>query len=220
MKSKASTEKTQLKGRWASHEFRLAIEPELKKFVKTRMLSDIDLRGGVFGNTKGASPLLQSTHFNEARIKGVRFCFTRFACPFYDAEIDDSDFGECLFDDCQLIGAKVRNCNFTSATMTVSCDDARIEKCNFTAAAIKGSLTKGHGGRRASFYNCDFRDAQFKGVEFRACRFVDCNFAGAHFFGCSIHHPKFEGMAPSHSQFTDVNLVGELAECIKKLIEE
>ena len=203
----------QLRDRWFSEEYRTIVEPEINTFIATnKMEKQLDLRGGIFGAYDARFPLLQSVDFIKSIVSHGLFAFSKFFCRFVEAQFQDTDFSECEFNDCNMMKSKFFNCFFKKAKMVAFLDDARFEQCDFSNAVLKGKITKAHGGRRISFVKCNLNNVQFKGIELRACKFVDCTFDGAHFFGCSVQYPKFEGNAPTKSQFTDVDLAGLLQE--------
>ncbi|MCE9530486.1 MAG: pentapeptide repeat-containing protein [Planctomycetes bacterium] len=209
--AKKASEKQILRDRWSSLDFKKAIEPRIEAFVAiNRFEGPIDFRGGVFGAGAVSLSILQSVSFIDAKVSNIEFGYSKFDCGFIDASISNCDFSECSFDDCSMRKAKFSKCSFRKSKMIALLNDAVFEECDFTDAIIKGNISKAHGGRRVVFVKCNFKDAQFKGIELRASRFVDCNFDGVHFFGCTISSPKFEGGAPTESQFTDVDFVGLL----------
>lgn len=218
---KSGSEKAALRNRWQTKEFKKGIEPALKALVAGKKNAEpLDLRGGSFGFYITPFPLVKKLRFINLNLCNIRFDYSTFDGPLQGSVFENVDFSFCDFKECGMSNSKFSRCRFRKTTLAMpGLNDAVFEDCDFTGALMRGTFSKGGGGRRVVFKRCCFHDMQFKGVEFRASKFIDCDFESAHFLACTLAFVKFEGTEPAKKQFTEVDFLSE-AKAIFPIIEE
>ncbi len=197
--------RNQLISRWDSDPFVSEKLRELRGLVKGRIIDDVADFKGISIGQNNSHPSLGSFSFAKCDLARCDFERASIASHFDGSKVSQVSFTRAKLIDCQMKRAIFKNCQFESARLAISCNDAAFRSCNFRDASWLGSFSRSCGGRRVSFVECDFSGCSFKQIEFRATRFENCIFDGASFVWCELAHVKYQGNSPAQSQIKEVD---------------
>jgi uncharacterized protein YjbI with pentapeptide repeats len=194
-----------IKEKWKNIEFLQSIGEHIASlsYGNKACLENIDLSGIAISIN---SSLIKNPSLYKSNLRNVNLSYSIIDADAQESKWDFVDFSKAKLSRCRADKSEIKNCNFQCSTLIIRADDVIFDNCDFTKAKFGiGTYGYEYGGRRTTFYNCNFTSAIFKNVEFRASKFFHCNFNGTRFIKCDLRGMKVEGETMlKHSQFEDM----------------